>query len=298
MMKSKRIPISIEEFELMEHPFGWKAEYFDGKAHLTPREHLVRTQLILAPQKVTTTHQIVPVDPLQQERMILAFLEAFEDSVEFCDWSSEAFHTHARKNITNYFQEKRGKPHPVSRMVLEPHSDPLSEGLCQRIIGLALFVENKAESVRRGFLTMQPTQAAESCRTALKTIETTAAEERVELDLLLVLPEYQRTGIATEMVAGAIDSLYADGVRDLRSGYHICNDRSRAWHHSLGFKDVPDYFYCRLKAGWYRHEIWRWEKLGQIDSAMRTLCERLEELRTEKDRWERLVQELEMCEPF
>jgi GNAT superfamily N-acetyltransferase len=286
-MKSKHIPISIEEFELMEHPFGWKAEYFDGKAHLTPREHLVRTQMTLAPKKIATSHQIVPVDPLRKEWMIAAFLEAFEDSVEFCDWSSDLFHTHARKNITNYFQGKRGKPHPVSRMVLEPNSDPLSEGLRQRVIGLALFVENKADSVRRGNLAMQPTQAAESF---LKTIETTQSEERTELDLLLVLPEYQRMGIATEMVAGAIDSLYADGVKDLRSGYHICNDRSRAWHHSLGFKDVPDYLYCRLKAGWYRHEIWRWEKLGQI--------ERLEELRTEKDRWERLAQEIEMREPF
>jgi GNAT superfamily N-acetyltransferase len=287
MMNSKHIPISIEEFELMEHPFGWKAEYFDGKAHLTPREHLVRTQMTLAPKKIATAHQIVPVDPLWNERMILAFLEAFEDSVEFCDWSSDLFHTHARKNITDYFHGKRGEPHPVSRMVLEPNSDPLSEGLRQRIIGLALFVENKADSVRRGNLAMQPTQAAESF---LKTIETTQSEERIELDLLLVLPEYQRMGIATEMVAGAIDSLYADGVRDLRSGYHICNDRSRAWHHSLGFEDVPEYFHCKLKAAWYRHEIWRREQLGKI--------ERIEELRTEKDRWDRLVQELEMREPF
>jgi RimJ/RimL family protein N-acetyltransferase len=250
MMNSKHIPISIEEFEWMFHQFGWKAEYFDGKAHLTPREHLVRTQMKLAPKKSATAHQIVPVDPLQQERIILAFLEAFEDSVEFCDWSLEAFNTHARRNITNYFQGKRGKPLPVSRMVLEPNSD--------RIIGLALFVENR--------------------------------EEGVELDLLLVKPSHQRMGIATQMVASAIDSLYADGVRDLRSGYHICNDRSRAWHHKLGFEDIPEYFHCKLKAAWYRHEIWRLEKLGQID--------RLEELRIEKDRWDRLVQELEICEPF
>jgi RimJ/RimL family protein N-acetyltransferase len=250
MMNSKHIPILIEEFEWMFHQFGWKAEYFDGKAHLTPREHLVRTQMKLAPKKSATAHQIVPVDPLQQERIILAFLEAFEDSVEFCDWSLEAFNTHARRNITNYFQGKRGKPLPVSRMVLEPNSD--------RIIGLALFVENR--------------------------------EEGVELDLLLVKPSHQRMGIATQMVASAIDSLYADGVRDLRSGYHICNDRSRAWHHKLGFEDIPEYFHCKLKAAWYRHEIWRLEKLGQID--------RLEELRIEKDRWDRLVQELEICEPF
>jgi GNAT superfamily N-acetyltransferase len=249
-MKSKHIPISIEEFELMEHPFGWKAEYFDGKAHLTPREYLVRTQLKLLPQAIFRSDRVVPVDPSLQEQMIETFLEAFENSVEFCDWSSNLFHTHVRKNITNYFQGVRGKPHPVSRMVLEPNND--------RIIGLALFVEN--------------------------------TEEGVELDLLLVKPSHQRMGIATQMVASAIDSLYADGVRDLRSGYHICNDLSRDWHHSLGFEDVPEYFHCKLKAAWYRHEIWRREQLGKI--------ERIEELRTEKDRWDRLVQELEMCEPF
>jgi GNAT superfamily N-acetyltransferase len=287
-MKSKHIPISVEEFELMEHPFGWKAEYFDGKAHLTPREYLVRTQMTLVTQSVFSSERVVPVDPSLQEQMIETFLEAFQDSVEFCNWSLDDIRTHARKNITNYFQGVRGKPHPVSRMVIEPNSDPLSavgvslplgtadaprwrslsprrtEGLLpgqtlryrQRIIGLALFVENK--------------------------------QEQIELDLLLVKPSHQRTGIATQMVVSAINTLYAHGVRDLRSGYHICNDLSRAWHHSLGFEDIPEYFYCKLKSAWYRHEIWRWEKLG--------VTEQLEELRKEKDRWDRLVQELEMRE--
>jgi GNAT superfamily N-acetyltransferase len=187
----------------------------------------------------------VPVDPSLQEQMIATFFEAFEDSVEFCDWSLDAIHAHAAKNINNYFQGVRGKPHPVSRMALEPNSD--------RIIGLALFVEKK--------------------------------EEQVELDLLLVQPLYQRRGIATQMVASAIDSLYAEGVKDIRSGYHICNDLSRAWHHSLGFKEIPDYFYCRLKAAWYRDRIWRQEQLGAV--------EQIQELRTEKDRWEQLGKDLE-----
>ena len=244
-MKSKYIPMSSEEFQLMEHPFGWKAEYFSGKAHLTPREHLVRTHLILAPQSVAGSDRIVPVDPSLQESMIAMFFEAFQDSVEFCDWSVDEIHTHTTKNINNYFKGVRGKPHSVSRMALEQDSD--------RPIGLALFVEKK--------------------------------EQRVELDLLLVQPSYQRMGIATQMVASAIDSLYADGVEDLRSGYHICNDQSRTWHRSLGFKEIPDYFYCRLKAAWYRDQIWRWEKLG--------VTAQLEELRTEKDYWERLGKDLE-----
>jgi GNAT superfamily N-acetyltransferase len=249
LMKSKHIPMSSEEFKWMEHPFGWKAEYFEGFAHFTPREHLVRTQLTLVPQEiVVSSSEMMPVDPVLKERMIDIFLEAFEDSVEFCDWSLESFHTHVRKNINNYFQGVRGKPHSVSRMALEPDSD--------RIIGLALFVENK--------------------------------QERVELDLLLVKPSHQRTGIATQMVASAINSLYADGISELRSGYHICNEGSRAWHCKLGFEDIPEYLYCRFQYSWYGHEIWRREELGQID--------RLEELRTEKDRWERLGKNFDMWE--
>jgi GNAT superfamily N-acetyltransferase len=260
-MKSKHIPMSVEEFRLMEHPFGWKAEYFSGEGHLTPREHLVRTQLTLAPQAIAESRRtgnpsmaatqavgsewIVPVDPSLAERAIAAFFEAFEDSVEFCNWSVDDIRAHARKNITNYFQGVRGKPHPVSRMALEPNS--------QQIVGLALFVENK--------------------------------EERVVLDLLFVKPSHQRMGIATQMVGSAINSLYADGVENLRCGYHICNEGSRAWQHSLGFQEIPDYFYCRLKAAWYSDEIWRCEQLGA--------SEQLEELRTEQDRWERLGQELE-----
>ncbi len=244
-MKSKHIPMSVEEFRLMEHPFGWKAEYFSGEGHLTPREHLVRTQLTLTPKAIVRSERIVPVDPSLQERTIAAFFEAFEDSVEFCDWSVDAIRAHAAKNINNYFHGLRGKPHPVSRMAIEPNS--------QQIVGLALFVENK--------------------------------QEQIELDLLLVKPSHQRMGIATQMVASAINSLYADGIEDLRCGYHICNEGSRAWQHSLGFQEIPDYFYCRLKAAWYRDEIWRCEQLGA--------SEQLEELRTEQDRWERLGKELE-----
>jgi GNAT superfamily N-acetyltransferase len=234
-MKSKHISMSVEEFRLMEHPFGWKAEYFSGEGHLTPREHLVRTQLTLAPQAIAESRRtgfpsmaatqavgserIVPVDPSLQEQTIAAFLEAFEDSVEFCDWSVDDIRIHARKNITNYFQGVRGKPHPVSRMALEPNS--------QQILGLALFVENKAESFRSG----------------LPTMETTQAQEQIELDLLFVKPSHQRMGIATKMVASAINNLYADGIEDLRCGYHICNEGSRAWQHSLGFQEIPDYFY-------------------------------------------------------
>lgn len=280
-MNSKHLSISIEEFRLMDHPFGWKAEYFNGKAHLTPREYIVRTQLKLQHQAIYISDRIVPVDPLRQEQMIETFSEAFEDSVEFCDWPLEEINIHARKNITNYFRGTRGTPHPASRMVLELDCDPLSlrdapraEGLRQRIIGLALFTEKEPE--------------------------------QIDLDLLLVQPSQQRMGIATQMVASATNSLYAAGVRDLTCGYHVCNDHSRDWQYKFGFEDILEYFYCKSKAAWYRNEIWRWEKLGEIlhrrgfyaDRGYANANERIEELSREKDRWEQLIQDLEPNEPL
>jgi ribosomal protein S18 acetylase RimI-like enzyme len=179
-MKSKHFRISVEEFELMEHPFGWKAEYFSGMGHLTPRDQIVRTRLTLLPQALARSqlYQVKPIDPSLTDLTIAAFFDAFQDSVEFCNWSLDEIYAHATKNINNYFQGVRGNPHSVSRMVVEPIS--------QEILGLALFVVNK--------------------------------EENVELDLLLVKPSHQRRGIATQMVAGAIDILSADGITEIRSG--------------------------------------------------------------------------------
>jgi GNAT superfamily N-acetyltransferase len=245
-MKSKHFLISVEEFELMEHPFGWKAEYFSGMGHLTPRDQIVQTRLALRPQTRTAhwqKYQLIPIDPSLTDLTIAAFFEAFQDSVEFCNWPLDEIYAHAVKNINNYFQGVRGNPHSVSKVVVEP--------IGQQIVGLALFVINK--------------------------------EEKVELDLLSVKPSHQRKGIATQMVASAIDSLYADGIREIRSGYHICNEVSRAWHHSLGFVEIPDFLFCRLKAAWYRDKIWRGEKLG--------VTERLDEFATEQDRWTQLAEE-------
>lgn len=37
--------MSIEDFEMIEHPFGYKVEYWDGEAVFTPREYNVTTKL-------------------------------------------------------------------------------------------------------------------------------------------------------------------------------------------------------------------------------------------------------------
>jgi hypothetical protein len=68
--------------------------------------------------------------------------------------------------------------------------------------------------------------------------------------------------MATAMVDWGINCLIETNLMELFSAYHICNDRSRLWHHKYGFEDVYNPFYIRLKYGWLKQEIWRREKLG------------------------------------
>jgi GNAT superfamily N-acetyltransferase len=262
-MESKGIPMSIEEFELMSHPFGWKAEYWNGQAHLTPRENHVYTKLTLKHREINESAKIVPVDQVFQKQIIEVFYETFLDSVEFCNWPTESIRNQVNKNISNYFQGVRGEPLPVSMMALEPNTD--------KIIGIALFVQKK--------------------------------EGDIELDLLFVKPSHQRRGIATQMVTKAANILYQNGVRELRCAHHICNEQSRDWQHKYGFEIIPDQFYCRLKYSFYRDEVWRKEKLAEmgvtepvlnasqktIDRRQSPINENLEELRQERDRWQKLI---------
>jgi GNAT superfamily N-acetyltransferase len=260
-MESRPIPISIatlapktiEEFELMSHPFGWKAEYYNGQAHFTPRENHVYSRLTLEHREINESINIVPVDQIFQKQIIEVFYETFLDSVEFCNWPTESIRNQVNKNINNYFQGVRGDPLPVSMMAMEPNTE--------QIIGIALFVQKK--------------------------------EGDTELDLLFVKPSHQRRGIATQMVTKAANILYKNGVRELRCAHHICNEQSRDWQHKYGFEIIPDQFYCRLKYSFYRHEVWRHEKLVAIADGANEVIDRnnsfssknLEELRQERDRW-------------
>lgn len=125
----------------------------------------------------------------------------------------------------------------VSKMTVEPKTNTL--------IGLALFLTN--------------------------------SEGDSELDLLFVSPNWQRRGVASEMAAAAVNELVESGSSTLYSTFHICNEQSRAWHLKFGFAELPDQMYCRLKYSWYKHEIWRNEKLGALEN--------VEELKRNRDHW-------------
>ncbi len=89
---------------------------------------------------------------------------------------------------------------------------------------------------------------------------------------------FQRRGMATAMVLSGIDHLRSANFNELFSTYHICNQGSRQWHHKFGFQDIYDAYYVRIRLGWLQREIWRREKLGDL--------EKLDFLIKEQDQWQ------------
>ncbi|MGH3089409.1 MAG: GNAT family N-acetyltransferase [Rubrobacteraceae bacterium] len=138
-MRSLHIPMTFEEWDRMPWRFGWKHEYFHGEAHITPRhDHVhVRFRGSIPSSELPDGLHMRPVVPDDAPALIEAFIETFEDGVEFCDWPEEKIHEHAEMNITEYFAGRRGEAMEASNIVLEG----------DRIVGAALLCHRDEEPV-------------------------------------------------------------------------------------------------------------------------------------------------------
>lgn len=243
-MQQQNVPMSWEDYKALERPFGWKVEYWDGQARFTPRGMGVKTRIDLTsdafPPPPTRQHKLAAAEPSHAEEMMENYVEVFSQSVEFFCWPLEEVKKSAERDIQRYFSGKRGEPLSASVVALDPAS--------QQLAGLALFV--------------------------LKNFK---KKKRPHLELLYVRSPFQRQGIATAMLLSAIDNLRAANFSELFSTYHICNHDSQQWHHTFGFQDVYDAYYVRIRLGWLKNEIWRREKLGNLE---------IESLVKERDQWQ------------
>ena len=280
-MRSQHISMTPEEFERMPRKLGWKYEYWDGQAHITPSYRIVTIAVEIKHCPVRFAldsrdgavypdedgaHQRLLREPLKspcriravtksdEVQLTLAYFAAFRDTIEYCDWEPEKIAATAKKDIQDFFAGKRGNPLPASRVAVA--SQEVYE---ESLVGAALIVEKDNG---------QPL-----------------------LDMLFVIPEWHRRGVATALVSAAINELYCSGMKRLESRYFLGNDASQAWHRKFGFVDEPDLFLAEL---YYRHamyELWRREKIGNLTEAER------EALSSEIGRWKAQVDELEriMC---
>ncbi len=133
-MRSLHIPMTFEEWDLMPWKFGWKHEYFGGEAHMTPRhDHVhVRFRGAVSTAELPDGFSMRRVSPDDAPELVGTFIETFEDGVEFCDWTKEMIHDHARTNITEYFDGRRGEPTTASRLATEGKNIVGAVLLCHR----------------------------------------------------------------------------------------------------------------------------------------------------------------------
>jgi RimJ/RimL family protein N-acetyltransferase len=250
-MHSQHIPMTMEEFKLMPWKPGWKYEYWDGQTHISPRRHVVVTTVEVKTRFVNSLFRLRPVKRNDASQLITAYLEAFQDTIEYCDWEPEKIADSANTTIRDFFAGKRGNPLPVSCLAVGIQSNVVGNEL----IGAALFVKKD--------------------------------DERPLLDILFVLPKWQRKGLATTLVSAALNELYNNGVKTLKSLYMLGNEASLAWHRKFGFKEEPDLFLARVYYHHADHELWRREKLGKLTKTERQI------LTSEVQQWKAQVDKLE-----
>lgn len=241
-MRSQHIPMTAEEFDLLPRRPGWKHEYWDGHAHVAPSYSVVRMALALSPRVVDCPYPMRGVTIADSAELMDAFYEAFADTSEYCDWHPDEVRTSAAESVRSYFEGRRGRPHPASRVALagEPGS-PAS------IVG--------------GVLAVQTSHGP-------------------EVDLLFVRPAWQRQGLATALASAVVNELVRSGETRLISTCHVANEPSVHWHRRFGFMDQPDLHLARCRLRCARHEIQRQRRLGTLTRAvaaeLEMECARLE----------------------
>lgn len=247
-MKSRKVPMTIDEFHCAEFPFGWKDEYCDGFGYFTPREHGILMKISIAPRQINTFAEIRAATENDRIALTELFYESFVDSIEFCDLSKKQIKKDAAKNIVDYFAGERGIPAlEISRLAVAPDDG-------KSLIGACLIAKYKY-----GY----------------------------KNEILFVRPTSQNLGIGTALAANVLNDLHEKAEKVFWSEHHICNEQSAAWHRKFGFVEETDILTAKFRRNHYRHEVRRNERAGNI-CKVEELKLSLEQAEAEVERLEKI----------
>ncbi|MFN8443881.1 MAG: GNAT family N-acetyltransferase [Caldilineaceae bacterium] len=223
-MKSQSIPMSIDEFHVMPHKLGWKYEYWEGQAYISPRMSSVVTTVVpVEPRPVPACCLCRPTEEDDISLLRPAYFAAFVEAVDYCDYPPEHVAQAAERNLITFFAGDRGTPLPASHLAFDPQS-PQSTA-----IGAALIVE-KNDGIPM-------------------------------IDLLYVVPEWQNRGVATALVSSAMNALHVVGYTTLKSRYLLSNEQSRNWHLRFGFVEEMNHFVLN---NYYQDALYEWRRHKEL----------------------------------
>ncbi len=119
-MQSRHVEMTFDAFQRLPREAGWKYEYFGGKAHVTPWTVLVPVALRLSPRPVPDGFRgIGPATPDAAPALVDAFVDAFEATIEYCDWPHALVRRSAEELIRGFFAGERGDPLAETRIARE-----------------------------------------------------------------------------------------------------------------------------------------------------------------------------------
>jgi GNAT superfamily N-acetyltransferase len=216
----------FEEWELLPYQPGWKYEYWDGMAHITPNYQTAVTMVAVTPRRVQAPCVLRSVLLEDEAALLPVYLEAFADNQAFCDMSEEQFHTEARNDLREGFTGRRAPLLAASRVAVAPVAEE------SQLVGAALL----------------------SCD----------REYGPVLDLLFIRSAWHHRGVAAALVAEALNVLHQEGKRTLTSCYQLANPAGQAWHRAFGFVEKPDVQYARAYYRRATQELIRREKRGEL----------------------------------
>ncbi|MCP5107494.1 MAG: GNAT family N-acetyltransferase [bacterium] len=249
-MRSRHLPMTRAEFDLLPRKLGWKYEYWDKHAHISPEHHVVKTLIEVKPHHVNSSYKLRQVEPNDEAQLVSLYIAAFSDTIDFCDWEADKIAACAGSDIRGFFIGKRGRPLPVSLVVVDKQSGTA-------VIGAVLIVERE--------------------------------EGQPIIDMLFVGPDRQRKGVAAALVSTAINQLYRNGSESLKSHYHLGNEASRAWHQEFGFKEEVDFLLVQRLYYHAAHELRRREKIGSLtETERRKLTAEIKRWKVQLDELERI----------
>ena len=214
-IQPQQTKMSFDAFERLPRRLGWKYEYIDGCAVISPGPLSVATQVAVEIRPVRSPLPLRDVRTSDEDILHAAYAAAFAATSEYWGWNPVDVEQSARTAIAQFFGGDRGAPHPASRLAVDKSPDG-------KIAGAVL-------------ITQRPSGPF--------------------LDLLFVHPQWHRQGVATALVASALCVLAESGADHLTSRYHLANGPSRTWHHAFGFVDLPNLWVARAQYRCARHAL-------------------------------------------
>lgn len=135
--KTRKIPMTLDEYHALVFDPGWKQEYMEGHLYLSPRHIRALGKVQIEKRAVTSPYLLREVTLDDREALIDLYRQAFADTIHYFHLEADDIVRHAQHDLDIFLSGQRGEPLlTASRVALAQN----------RIIGAALINEGHLKS--------------------------------------------------------------------------------------------------------------------------------------------------------